>query len=193
RAAGDAEHARTHAEQALAHASEPRQPLTLLAAHRQLGELDADCGAAAAAERHVQAALDLADTCAAPFERALTLAALATGGAGTGDTDAARAFLAESRSICERIGAAPTLARIDTLLAHLDAAKRSAPTYPAGLTAREVEVLRLLAAGRTNREIADELSLSPATVGIHVTHILAKTGCTNRTEAPSFAHRVGLV
>lgn len=193
RAAGDAERARMHAEQALAHASDPRQPLALLAAHRLLGELDADRGAFAAAERHVHAAMALANACAAPFERALTLVALATVRAGTGDTDAARAVLAEGRTICERIGAAPTLARIDALLAHLAAAKRSAPAYPAGLTSREVEVLRLLAAGRTNREIADDLSLSPATVGIHVTHILAKTECTNRTEAAAFAHRLGLV
>jgi DNA-binding CsgD family transcriptional regulator len=192
RAAGDVERACGHAERALALASEPRQPLALLAAHRLLGELDGDRDASTAAERHLYAALDLADACAAPFERALTLVSLATLRARTGETDAARASLAEGHTICERISAAPTLARIDALLAQLGTARRSAPAYPADLTTREVEVLRLIAAGRSNREIAAALFLAPGTVNIHVTHILAKTGCTNRTEAAAFALRHGL-
>ena len=64
---------------------------------------------------------------------------------------------------------------------------------PAGLSAREAEVLRHLAAGRTNREIAAALFLSPATINAHVNHILTKTDTTNRTEAAAFAHRHGLV
>jgi DNA-binding NarL/FixJ family response regulator len=60
------------------------------------------------------------------------------------------------------------------------------------LSQREVEVLRLLAAGKSNREIADTLYISPSTVASHVRHILTKTGCTNRTEAAAYALRHGL-
>jgi DNA-binding NarL/FixJ family response regulator len=66
------------------------------------------------------------------------------------------------------------------------------PAFPAGLSVREVEVLRLIAAGKSNREIADILFLSPGTINVHVTHILTKTNTTNRTEAAIFARDHGL-
>jgi DNA-binding NarL/FixJ family response regulator len=66
------------------------------------------------------------------------------------------------------------------------------PAHPAGLSEREVEVLRLVAAGKTNREIAELLVVSPATIAFHLKSILNKTGVANRTEAASFAHRHGL-
>jgi DNA-binding NarL/FixJ family response regulator len=65
---------------------------------------------------------------------------------------------------------------------------------PAGqLTPRELEVLRLIAAGRSNQEIAQELVISFNTVTNHVKNILSKTGSTNRTEAASYAYRSGIV
>jgi DNA-binding CsgD family transcriptional regulator len=67
---------------------------------------------------------------------------------------------------------------------------QSAP--PDGLSAREVEVLRLIAAGRSNPQIADELVISLNTVQRHVSNILAKTGLANRAEAASYATRNGL-
>ncbi|MDQ6661668.1 MAG: protein kinase [Chloroflexota bacterium] len=66
------------------------------------------------------------------------------------------------------------------------------PTYPAGLTAREVEVLRLVAKGLTNSEIAGELGLSEKTVAHHLTHIFNKTTSENRAAAAAFAIRHGL-
>ncbi|TDP94945.1 response regulator transcription factor [Labedaea rhizosphaerae] len=69
--------------------------------------------------------------------------------------------------------------------------RRRAP-YPAGLTAREVEVLRLVAGGRANREIARLLSISEKTVRNHVEHIYTKAGVTNRTGAGLFALSNGL-
>jgi len=66
-------------------------------------------------------------------------------------------------------------------------------SYPEGLSQREVEVLRLLAAGKTNPEIAAALSISPKTVTHHVTSILSKIGASNRTEAAAYAARTGLV
>jgi DNA-binding CsgD family transcriptional regulator len=62
-----------------------------------------------------------------------------------------------------------------------------------GLTNRELEVLPLLVAGRTNAEIADVLVISPRTVGIHVSRILTKLGASRRTEAAEIARRRGLV
>ena len=71
------------------------------------------------------------------------------------------------------------------------------PTAPAelpdGLSAREVEVLRLIAAGESNREIGEALFISVNTVVRHVAHIFAKTGCANRVEATRYATRHGLV
>jgi DNA-binding CsgD family transcriptional regulator len=61
--------------------------------------------------------------------------------------------------------------------------------YPGGLSAREVEVLERLAVGRTNRQIAEDLFISPHTVSYHLRGIFAKTGVANRAEAVSFAHR----
>jgi DNA-binding CsgD family transcriptional regulator len=68
----------------------------------------------------------------------------------------------------------------------------AAPTWPAGLTTREVEVLRLIAAGRSNRAIAEALFISPNTVLHHVSNIFAKTGVANRAEAAAYATRQGL-
>ena len=69
----------------------------------------------------------------------------------------------------------------------------SAPAYPGGLIQREVEVLRLVAAGRTDREIAEELIIGVRTVNTHVSNILNKTGAANRAEAVNYANQNGLV
>jgi DNA-binding NarL/FixJ family response regulator len=66
------------------------------------------------------------------------------------------------------------------------------PQRPSGLTAREVEVLVLLAAGRTSQEIAGALVLSPATVSRHIANIYVKIGARNRAEATAFAMSHGL-
>ena len=68
----------------------------------------------------------------------------------------------------------------------------AAPADPFGLTAREREVLALVAEGYTNRRIADELFISESTAGVHVSHILAKLGVETRTEAATVAVRLGL-
>jgi DNA-binding NarL/FixJ family response regulator len=67
------------------------------------------------------------------------------------------------------------------------------PSYPDGLSEREVEVLRLVAAGKTNALIADELVISVNTVQRHVGNILNKTRLANRTQAASYAQRAGIV
>ncbi|WP_253209253.1 helix-turn-helix domain-containing protein, partial [Streptomyces niphimycinicus] len=72
----------------------------------------------------------------------------------------------------------------------------AAPADPAeelGLTPRERDVLRLVAAGRSNRQIAEELFISPKTASVHVSNILAKLGVSGRGEAAAVAHRLRLV
>jgi len=105
---------------------------------------------------------------------------------------AARARCAEARAIWVSLGARPTLARVDALLAALDGPASAVPAYPAGLSAREVEVLRHLAAGQTNSAIAAALSLSEHTVRAHLRHIFAKIDADNRAAAAAYALRHGL-
>jgi len=119
RQSGDSDQAYEHAERALAHASEPRQPLALLAAHRLLGELDTDAGQYEGAETHLDASLALADACEAPYERALTLLAMAELRAAMGEDASAQTLIDEVRAICEPLSAKPALTRADALAARL--------------------------------------------------------------------------
>lgn len=75
------------------------------------------------------------------------------------------------------------------------AGRKPAPRAPApyGLTERELAVLRLLGAGRTNAQIGAELYMSPRTAGVHVTNILRKLGVTGRVQAATVAERAGLL
>jgi ATP/maltotriose-dependent transcriptional regulator MalT len=191
-ASGNSEEAYRHTEQALAHASEPRQPLALLAAHRLRGELDNATGRSKAADEHLHAALELADACSAPYERALTLLALAELRVAEGTNMDVSAPLEEVRGICSDLGAAPALARADALAAQISGGGRAASAYPAGLTRREAEVLGYLAVGHSNKEIAAELFLSERTVERHITNVYRKIGTHRRTEAMAFALRHGL-
>jgi DNA-binding CsgD family transcriptional regulator/tetratricopeptide (TPR) repeat protein len=70
---------------------------------------------------------------------------------------------------------------------------QKAPAYPSGLTPREVEVIQLVATGKTDREVAEELYISVGTASTHVRNILNKTGSANRTEAAAYAARNGLL
>ena len=191
-AAGDTARARAAANDALALAASPDQPLVSLAAHRLLGEIATAAGHRLMAAEHLAAALDLATVCDAPFERALTLLALAQLRLVTGVTDEAASLLDEVRDICGPLGAAPTLARVDALAARLTP-EPPAHRYPAGLTSREVDVLRLLPRGLSNAEIADALFVSPRTVQTHLSNLYGKLGVGGRAEAIAYAVGHGLV
>ena len=81
------------------------------------------------------------------------------------------------------------------LLGRVRALGPSAPAetaLPDGLSAREVQILRLVAEGRSNREIGRALHISEHTAANHIRSILRKSGCANRTEAASYAHTRGL-
>ena len=189
---GDLTAARRHAEAALAHANEPLQPLVLLAAQRMLGQIATTAGQFDDAERYLVDALQRADTCAAPYERAQTLLALADQRRATGNHESLRQLAQEALDIGTDLAAEPVVARAAALLNVSPITRDSDASYPAGLSAREVEVLRHLAAGSTNREIAAALYLSEHTVRAHVRNIFTKTGADNRAAAAVFALRHGL-
>ncbi len=109
-AIGAREEALWHAERALAKATAPRQPLMLLASHRLLGDLLGEAGRDDEARAHLDIALALADACGAPYERALTLLAMAAVRARAGDDQTARELLEEAQTICTVLGARVTLA-----------------------------------------------------------------------------------
>ncbi len=119
RQAGDDQQAYEHAERALAHATEPRQPLALIAAHRLLGELDTAAGRYDDAAALLDASVALADACQAPYERALTLLAMADLRAAQGASDEAHRLFDAVKAICTPLGAKPALARADVLAARL--------------------------------------------------------------------------
>ena len=104
-----------------------------------------------------------------------------------GDRQQAQTLLAEAAATAQELGAQWVGERASALLKEL-----AAPAWPAGLTGREVEVLRLIAAGHSNRTIAETLFISPNTVLRHVSNIFTKTGVANRAEAAAYATRHGL-
>lgn len=102
-------------------------------------------------------------------------------------------LLEESLGLSRDLGMSPLIERVLSLQGKVESPLSSASAYPDGLSKREVEVLRLMALGKSNRDISEELVISLRTVAHHVTSILNKTGAANRTEAAAYAARHGLV
>jgi DNA-binding NarL/FixJ family response regulator len=137
-----------------------------------------------------------------PYPRAYALwrqaEAMLVAGRSRGE---ARSILADARTIASELGAAPLLEHIAQLAQRAaiefdDATPPETQARPEidgpQLTARELEVLKLLASGRSNREIAERLFITEGTAGTHVSHILSKLGVRGRTEAAALAHRLGI-
>jgi DNA-binding CsgD family transcriptional regulator len=115
-----------------------------------------------------------------------------------GRRDEAQQEWRQAIEVAERLGARPLRLALTDLgrrgrLSHDDGRAAEGGVNPLrGLTAREQEVLRLLAAGRSNREIAAELFIAPKTASVHVSNILAKLHAASRTEAAAIAHAEGV-
>jgi DNA-binding NarL/FixJ family response regulator len=106
----------------------------------------------------------------------------------TEDRRRAGPLLGQAGARAERIGMRGLLARVRSL----DSQVLDDRQLPDGLSPREVQILKLVARGLSNREIGAALTISEHTAANHVRSILRKTGCVNRTEAASYAHRHGL-
>ncbi len=142
-----------------------------------------DAGAAVAALRRAIAGWQALGM---PYETARARVTLADARRALGDDDSAELERQAARATFERLGAAPDLQR----LAGLD----GAATAPTGdLTDREVEVLRLVATGRTNREIAETLVISTHTVARHLQNIFLKLGLSSRAAATAYAYEHHLI
>jgi len=109
------------------------------------------------------------------------------------DRAKAVSLLEESLAISSELGMRPLMERVTTLQQRVEPLPGRAPEYPDRLSQREVEIIHLIALGRTNRGIAGELFISDRTVAQHVTSILNKTNSANRAEAATYAARHGLV
>jgi DNA-binding CsgD family transcriptional regulator len=115
---------------------------------------------------------------------------------GEGRREEAAGAARAAHEIAGRLGAGPLLAEVEALARRgrldLGVQPPGQPGEAPGLTPRELEVLRLVAAGRTNGQIAEALFISRKTASVHVSNILAKLGVHTRTEAAAAAHRLGL-
>jgi DNA-binding NarL/FixJ family response regulator len=129
-----------------------------------------------------------------PLAYALTRAAAA---AAAGNRDEAADRLHRAAGLAGQLAAQPLQQQISQLARRarisLPSLSRGGAEVPFGLTAREQEVLRLVAAGRGNRDIAAELFISPRTASVHVSNILSKLQVSSRGEAAATAHRLHLV
>jgi DNA-binding CsgD family transcriptional regulator/tetratricopeptide (TPR) repeat protein len=172
------------------------------AACRELEEIAADyeTGMLDAVAAHARGAVDLAEGDAeaalvmlrrawhlwqeveAPYEAARSRVLVGLACRALGDDEAAAMEIEAARDAFATVGAAPDVGRVDAL------APAGVTRDVHGLTARELEVLRLVAAGETNKAIAAELVLSERTVDRHVSNIFAKLGVSSRAAATAFAY-----
>lgn len=139
-----------------------------------------------------------------PFWRARTLIGLAEAAlADRADRGQVVGWLEQAADLADGLRASTVRAEVELLCRRAGIALPAAhgasgddPDTPLrsrlGLTSRELEVLRHLADGATNQDVASALFISPKTVSVHVSRILAKLGLTNRTQAAALAHRLGL-
>ncbi|MEW9555477.1 helix-turn-helix transcriptional regulator [Nonomuraea sp. NPDC050783] len=161
------------------------------AAYRLAFLAEAGAGEPAAWDRAAAAWCELG----CPYETALLLVGAAEAALTSNNRPGARSRLHEARDLAARLGAAPLLARIDELAARgrLGDPAGTPERNDFGLTRRELDVLRALARGRSNPQIAAELFITVNTVATHVARILGKLGVATRTEAAARAHATGLL
>jgi DNA-binding CsgD family transcriptional regulator len=152
-----------------------------LAAHAA-GSVELSRGNVQLAVASLRRAFEVWQQVQAPYEAALVRVLIGRACRALGDLDAAALELSAARETFERLGAAPALAHLDTLM------RSGTVTQHHGLSPREVQVLRLVAKGRTNRAIAAELHLSERTVDRHVSNLLAKLNVATRAAATACAY-----
>ena len=185
-AAGDVAAARTASDELSHLAGIVDAPMLHAIADGAAGSVLAAEGDAAAALTALRRALTTWGSLRVPYEMARVRLGIARACAALGDGDATALEVEAARATFERLGAAPDLRRLDVRAGE-------ATSRPDSLTERELEVLRLLASGRTNREIADVLVISVHTVARHVQNIFLKLGLSSRAAATAYAYEHDLV
>jgi DNA-binding NarL/FixJ family response regulator len=186
-AAGDVRAARAGADELAQLTDDLAAPLlAAMAAHAQgavlLGE--GDTRAALQALRHAWTAWQELEV---PYEAARVRVLIGLACRQLGDQDSAEMELDAARWVFGQLDAAADLARVEALT------RKPAARAAGGLTARELQVLQLVAAGHTNRSIAADLFLSERTVDRHISNILTKLGVSSRTEATAYAFQHRLI
>jgi ATP/maltotriose-dependent transcriptional regulator MalT len=184
-AAGELDEARSACEELeqVCEECESEMLRAMLAATR--GAVDLAAGDPANALVSLRAASKAWSELEAPYEAACARLLIGCACRELGDDEGFALELEAARSVFEELGAAPDVAAVDALT--------SAGADTHGLTSRELEVLRLVAAGKSNREIASELVISEHTVARHVQNIFRKLGVPSRTAASAFAYEHDLV
>ena len=185
-AVDDLEEARRAADELGQLAAAGKRAMLEAIAARTLGEVLLAEGDAKAALTSLRKSSRLWQELDAPYEVARVRVLVGLACRALGDEQSATMELAAAREVFEHLAAAPDLARLDALT-------RGSSDGVHGLSARELEVLRLVAAGKTNREIAVALVVSEHTVARHLQNIFAKLGVSSRTAATAFAFQHELV
>jgi DNA-binding CsgD family transcriptional regulator len=157
-----------------------------IAAHA-CGVVDLAEGGTQAALGSLRHALEVWQRIGAPYAVARVRVLVGLACRALGDEEGAALEIDAARSVFERLGAMPDLARIDSMT------NPGLSGQAHGLTPRELQVLRLVAAGETNKVIARKLSLSEKTIDRHVSNILTKLDVSSRTAATAFAYQRKLV
>jgi DNA-binding NarL/FixJ family response regulator len=172
-------------------ANRSTSPLLQATAAHANGSVLLGAGDVPAALAELRAAAHTWQALRMPYDAAKTTVLLGLACAALGDCTSARLEFESAAETFTRLGATPDVERLRSLSIGL--AQRPQGEPPTALSAREREVLMHLAAGRTNRQIAEMLMVSPHTVARHVEHIYAKLGVTNRTAATAYAYEHHLV
>jgi DNA-binding CsgD family transcriptional regulator len=172
----------------------------LAALAQAIGELALLEGEEADAAGHFARAVELHRGLAIPFERAQIEVRAGAAMAAAGEREEALERLCSAYRVASRLGARPLATEAANRVAELGESvaqrlgrRAAAATDGAGLTRRELEVLRHVSIGRTNREIAAELFISQRTVDMHVRNLLGKLECRSRVEASHRAGELGLL
>jgi DNA-binding CsgD family transcriptional regulator len=160
--------------------------LRACAAHAQ-GAVSLAAGDSAGALTRLRRAMSIWGKLDAPYEAASARVLVGLACRALGDSDSAEIEFHAAGEIFQQLGAAPDVDRVRKLSASTE------PSSASGLTAREVQVLSLVASGRTNREISSTLVISEHTVARHLQNIFSKLGVSSRTAAAAFAHDHSLI
>jgi DNA-binding CsgD family transcriptional regulator len=186
-AAGESEEAHNAARELAEIAASSERPMLAAIAAQVRGAVELALGDARAALAALRNASQIWKELDVPYEVARVGALAGLACRALGDEDSAALELGTARSEFERLGAAPDVARLEALTSD------TRPDETHGLSPRELEVLRLVAAGKSNREIASTLVVSQHTVARHVQNIFTKLGVSSRTAATAFAFEHQLV